>query len=98
MSIPNFLRFLIPDWPCVPKSLKGEYEQDGAPRTVNIFLGFFFMVNFVLGTGFLGIPSGFFHGGLLAGIFTLLIIAVMAWICALWEVESMARAQVKILL
>lgn len=89
----GLVRGLVPDWPCIPQAIKG--EQDGSkPRTVNIFLGFFFMVNFVLGTGFLGIPYGFFHGGLVAGVCTILIIAVMAWACALWEVESMARAQV----
>ena len=52
------------------------------------------MVNFVLGTGFLGIPFGFFHGGLVAGFCTLLVVALIAWLCALWELEGMARAQV----
>ena len=88
------LQYFIPDWPCVPQKFKGGSGEDGKPRTVNIFLGFFFMVNFVLGTGFLGIPYGFVHGGLLAGVVTLTIISVMAWSCAIWEVEAMARAQV----
>ena len=88
------LQYFIPDWPCVPQKFKGGSGEDGKPRTVNIFLGFFFMVNFVLGTGFLGIPYGFVHGGLLAGVITLTIISVMAWSCAIWEVEAMARAQV----
>lgn len=52
------------------------------------------MVNFVLGTGFLGIPFGFFRGGLVAGFCTLLVVALIAWLCALWELEGMARAQV----
>ena len=88
------LQYFIPDWPCVPQKFKGGSGEDGKPRTVNIFLGFFFMVNFVLGTGFLGIPYGFVHGGLLAGVVTLTVISVMAWSCAIWEVEAMARAQV----
>lgn len=63
------------------------------PKSVNIFLGFFFIVNFCLGTGFLGIPYAFFHTGLPAAIATLLIIAFVSWNNATWEVEVMARAQ-----
>ena len=64
------------------------------PKSVNIFLGFFFIVNFCLGTGFLGIPYAFFHTGLPVAITTLLIIAFVSWNNATWEVEVMARAQV----
>ena len=64
------------------------------PKSVNIFLGFFFIVNFCLGTGFLGIPYAFFHTGLPAAIITLLVIAFVSWNNATWEVEVMARAQV----
>ena len=80
-------------WSGIRRFFKGSQEGDG-PRTVNIFLGFFFMVNFVLGTGFLGIPFGFVHGGVLPGLVALLLIAIMEWNTALWVVESMARAQV----
>ena len=69
--------------------------SDGRPKTVNIFTGFFFMVNFVLGTGFLGIPFAFFHAGLLAGAVTLAVISFITWNTALWELECMARAQVR---
>lgn len=86
----------VPDWPIIPKSMKGEREV-GKTRTINIFLGFFFMVNFILGTGFLGIPYGFFHGGLIAGTLTLVVTGIMAWLTALYELESMARAQVRII-
>ena len=85
------LRYFVPDWPCCPKTFR---EENDDPKTVNIFLGFFFMVNFILGTGFLGIPYGFFHGGLIAGLSSLLVVALVAWLCALWELEAMARAQV----
>ena len=61
---------------------------------MNIFLGFFFMVNFCLGTGFLGVPYSFFYAGYLAAIPTLLLIAFVSWNAATWEVEVMARAQV----
>lgn len=64
------------------------------PRTVNIFLGFFFVVNFCLGTGFLGVPYAFFYSGYLAAIPTLLLISVISWINANYVLEVMARAQV----
>ena len=63
-------------------------------RTVNIVYGFFFVINFILGTGFLGIPFSFYHAGLIAGVVTLGIISFVAWNTASWEVEVMARAQV----
>ena len=64
------------------------------PKTVNIFLGFFFMVNFVLGTGFLGTPYAFYHTGIIAGVASLIVISFVSWNCAIWELETMARAQV----
>lgn len=64
------------------------------PKTVNIVLGFFFMLNFVVGTGFLSVPYAFFSGGLLVGVATLLVVSFVAWNCAIWEIEVMARAQV----
>ena len=63
------------------------------PRTVNIYLGFFFMLNFVVGTGFLGIPFAFFSSGLLIGVATLTVVSFISWNCAIWELEVMARAQ-----
>ena len=94
-KVGNFFReHMIPNWPIIPKSLRVERDKD-EPRTVNIFLGFFFMVNFILGTGFLGIPYGFFHGGLIPGTLTLIVTGIMSWQCALFELEAMARAQVR---
>lgn len=66
-------------------------------RTVNIFFGFFFVVNFCLGTGFLGIPYSFFYSGYLAAIPTLLFVSCMGWINANYLLEVVARAQVKYL-
>ena len=61
---------------------------------MNIFFGFFFVVNFCLGTGFLSIPYSFFYAGYLAAIPTLLLISFVSWNTATWTVEVMARAQV----
>ena len=88
-KVKEILWSFVPNFPCCPR--KQEIQDE---KTVNIFVGFFFMVNFVLGTGFLGIPFGFFHGGLIAGVFTLGVISIMTWLTSLWELEAMARAQV----
>ena len=77
-------------WPLWPKD--GRLHKI---KSVNIFLGFFFVVNFCLGTGFLGIPYAFFYAGYLAAIPTLLLIAFAAWNGGRWEIEVMARAQVR---
>ena len=70
--------------------------DDASPKTVNIVVGFFFFVNYQLGTGFLGIPFAFFHSGLLAAALTLLVASFVNWIAAIWVLEVMARAQVYI--
>lgn len=51
------------------------------------------MLNFVVGTGFLGIPYAFFSSGLLIGVATLTVVSFISWNCAIWELEVMARAQ-----
>ena len=79
--------------PCF-STQESEGEAGKPPKTVNIFLGFFFMVNFVLGTGFLSIPYAFYHTGIVAGAITLVVISFISWNCAIWELEVMARAQV----
>lgn len=66
------------------------------PKSVNVFLGFFYIVNFCVGTGFLGIPYAFFYSGFLAAIPTLLFMAVINWINANYLLEVMARAQVRL--
>ena len=73
---------------------KKDKEKKKGPKTVSIFLGFFFMVNYCLGTGFLGVPFSFFYAGYLASIPTLLLIAFVSWNNAEWTIETMARAQV----
>ena len=71
-------------------------EGNRSPKTVNIFLGYFFMVNFCLGTGFLGVPYSFFYSGYLAAIPTLILVAFVTWLSSTWLLEVMARAQVSI--
>ena len=63
-------------------------------RTINIFLGYFFVVNLCLGTGFLGIPYAFYYSGYVAAIPTLLLTTIISWINANYVLESMSRAQV----
>jgi hypothetical protein len=63
-------------------------------KAVNIFLGFFLIINFRLGSGYLGIPFAFFYSGYLAAVPTTLFIAAVNWINANYLLEVMARAQV----
>ena len=65
------------------------------PKSVNVFLGFFFLVNYSLGSGFLATPYSFLHAGYLVAIPTLLVIVFVTWIHASWVLEVMARAQVR---
>ena len=73
----------------------GGEGDDKSARTVNIFLAFFFLENYVLGTGFLGIPFAFYHSGLLYGAVSIIVITFVSWNCSIWTVETMARAQVR---
>ena len=76
------------------KVMASRKRGNETPKTVNIVIVFFFMINFVLGTGFLGIPFAFFHAGALAGALTLLVVSFVSWVAAIWVLEVMARAQV----
>ena len=76
------------------KELWSNYNKPTGPKTIHIVLGFFFIVNFCLGTGFLGIPYSFYYSGYVAAIPTLLVISFVSWINATYIVECMARAQV----
>eukprot|EP00731_Ephydatia_muelleri_P006570 Em0003g818a len=70
----------------VPTTPKG-------PRTVNIVFGYFFVINYIIGTGFLGIPYSFYHAGMLTSIATLCVVSFLVWSTASWLLEVMARAQ-----
>lgn len=75
-----------------PWSRNGEPK---GPKTVNTFLGFFFLINYCLGTGFLGVPYSFYYAGYFAAVPTLLLVVFVAWNAVRWELEVMARAQVR---
>ena len=55
---------------------------------------FFFLVNYILGTGFLGIPYVMYHSGILSCTLTLIVVTCFNCFGALWILESMARAHV----
>ena len=75
-------------------------RDGGDSKKVHIVLSFFFLVNYQLGMGFLGLPFGFFHGGILAGALTLAVMCLLCYGTAMWLLEVLSRAQViiKILL
>ena len=75
-------------------TVSSEHEHS-EPKSVNIFLGFFFLVNLCIGIGFLALPYSFLHAGYLVAVPTLLVVVFVTWIHASWVLEVMARAQVR---
>ena len=69
-------------------------RADGEPKTFNIVLGYFFLINYCVGTGFLGVPYAFFYSGYLAAIPTLLFTAFSGYMTSRWLIEVISRAQV----
>lgn len=69
-------------------------QRNDGVRTVGVLSGFFFMINFVVGTGFLSIPYAFYNAGVISGAITLIVLSFISWNTANWVVETMARAQV----
>ena len=65
-----------------------------APHQFNAVIGYFYNLNYIMGTGFLGIPFTFYHAGILPSIASLTILSVCGCITALWMLEILARAQV----
>ena len=63
-------------------------------KAVNISLGFFLVINYCLGSGYLGVPYAFFYSGYLAAIPTTIFIGAVSWVNANYLLEVMARAQV----
>lgn len=87
----------------VPDATEGHVKQNDAeeqlpsvqPKTVHILLGFFFMLNVLLCSGYPGIPFVFYQAGILVATVTLVLVVFIGWNCAIWMVEVMARAQVR---
>ncbi|EDV23112.1 uncharacterized protein TRIADDRAFT_58062 [Trichoplax adhaerens] len=68
-------------------------EVSAKPKSsYSSYTAFFFLVNYILGTGFLGIPYVMYHSGIISCTFTLMVITVFNCFGALWIIESMARA------
>ncbi len=75
--------------------LKDKIQKPDAPKTFHIAIGFFYIINFIVGTGFLGIPYSFYYSGYLAAIPTMLFAMVACGVNANYLLECMARAQVR---
>lgn len=69
-------------------------KKSSGVESVNVFFGFFLIINYCLGTGFLGIPYAFFYAGYLAAVPVLIFITFISWLNANYLLEIMARAQV----
>lgn len=69
-------------------------DKKKEPKSVDLASGFFFNINFIVGTGFLSVPYGFYRAGTLTAAITLLVLSFISWNSANWIVETMSRAQV----
>jgi len=81
----------------MPGNKKEPSEDSGKkkkPKSVGLFSGFFFNINYIVGTGFLSVPYGFYRAGTLTGTITLLALSFVSWNAANWIIESMSRSQV----
>eukprot|EP00118_Oscarella_pearsei_P014556 m.125378 g.125378 ORF g.125378 m.125378 type:complete len:545 (+) comp37872_c0_seq2:145-1779(+) len=61
--------------------------------TFGLFLGFFYTLNIVVGTGFLGMPYAILKAGVLVSGLAMLVIVFFAVVTTLWVLEAMSRAQ-----
>jgi len=75
-------------------SLLRRDENNDGPKTIPIYFVFFFVLNYTMGTGFLGIPFAFHHSGIITAALTLLSVSSLSYVGAMWLIETMARAQV----
>ena len=83
----------IKEW-CRAVFRRDDRERNDAPKTVPMFFVFFFVLNYTIGTGYLGIPFVFYHSGIITAVFTLVGISTLCYVGAMWLIEAMARAQV----
>lgn len=67
--------------------------QQQTVKTFGPLVGYCFIINYIVGTGFLGVPYVFWHTGIVAGIATMAAISWFITFPALWTLEVMARAQ-----
>ncbi len=81
-------------WAKINSSACGGSGTPKGPKTLHALLGFFLLIDFSIGVGFLGIPYSFFYGGYLPSILTTLIAAIVNYCASIYVLEVMARAQV----
>ena len=65
-------------------------------KTIGVFQGSFLLLNYCLGVGFLSMPYTFFYSGLVAALFTVILMFAVVWINSNYLLEVMARAQVSL--
>ncbi|KAI6647237.1 hypothetical protein LOD99_12234 [Oopsacas minuta] len=73
---------------------KSKKLKTPAKPQFNVIIGYFYNLNFILGTGFLGIPFTFYNAGILPSLLTLTLLSVTGCITALWMLEILGRARV----
>ena len=69
-------------------------EPSKGSKTISLAVGYFIVLNYVVGNGFFGIAFIFYHAGMFGSIAILLFIMFMEWNSARWLFEVMSRAQV----
>ncbi|XP_065905713.1 transmembrane protein 104 homolog isoform X2 [Dysidea avara] len=74
-------------------SKKDRTDQTKEPKSVGLISGFFFNINYIVGTGFLSVPYAFYRAGALTASITLLVLSFISWNSANWIVETMSRSQ-----
>jgi len=67
---------------------------DDGEKAIPVYFVFFFVINYTMGTGFLGMPFSFYHAGIITALLTNLVLGFLCYVGAIWLIESMARAQV----
>ena len=55
---------------------------------------FIMSINFIIGAGFFSMPYVFYHGGILWGALTLIVVTITLIITSNWTLETCSRAQV----
>jgi hypothetical protein len=63
-------------------------------KSYNLFTGYFYFINFIVGTGILNLPYVFYNSGIIAATLTLLFISMINCCTVMWIMESQSRAQV----
>jgi amino acid permease len=58
-------------------------------HTYGSFVAYCFCVNYILGVGVLGVPYGFYKGGVIAGPLILFVVTLFAMMSATWIIESL---------